>query len=94
MQRDKAKVESSLRAKGFRTEEGDHHFFIFYTHDGLKTPVYTRTSHSPKYKSIGDPLLSAMSKQCHISKSEFLNLVDCPLSYGAYEALLKKNDII
>lgn len=94
MQRDKAKVESALRAKGFRDSSGDHNYFVFFTEAGRKTAVRTKTSFTPKAKALGDPLLGAMAKQCHLSKAQFLLLVDCPLSQAAYEELLTRNGSI
>jgi hypothetical protein len=90
MQRDKAKVENGLRAKGFREESGDHNYFVFHTDKGLKTPVRTKTSHSPKTKVLGDSLLSAIVRQCHLSRTEFLQLVDCPMTHAVYQALLER----
>jgi hypothetical protein len=88
MQRDKTKVEAALRSKGFAESHSDHNRLIFHTRSGLKTPVMTKTSWSPKVKSLGDVLLGAMAKQCRLSKADFVRLVDCPLDYAAYEALL------
>ena len=88
MQRNKARVEAGLQAKGFQESSGDHSYFSFYTQGGKKTAVFTKTSLTPKTKVLSDPLLGAMARQCHISKAEFLQLVDCPLSRTAYEALL------
>lgn len=78
MPRSKSKVESALLAKGFQKTETDHHYFIYFTADGKKTTARTKTSHSQKMKDIADNLLSQMAKQCYLTKTEFLNLVDCP----------------
>jgi predicted transcriptional regulator len=80
MPRNKSRLEKSLLDKGFIKTEGDHNYFIYYTQDGLKTAVKTKTSHTKKMKDIPDNLLSQMAKQCRLNKAEFLNLVDCPLS--------------
>jgi hypothetical protein len=40
-------------------------------------------------KEIPDNLIGQMAKQCKLSKSDFLKLVDCPLSRQAYEDILK-----
>lgn len=62
MPRSKSQVESALLNKGFRKDEGDHHNFIYYTQDGMKTTVRTKTSHTKKMKDIPDNLLSAMAR--------------------------------
>ncbi|HNY32800.1 MAG TPA: hypothetical protein PKO15_18090 [Fibrobacteria bacterium] len=87
MPRAKAKVEQSLQVKGFRVKEGDHHYFTYYRPDGRKTSIFTKTSHTPKMREIPDNLLGMMAKQCKLSKKLFLDLVDCPMSREAYDAM-------
>lgn len=77
--------------KGFHQKEGDHHYFIFRTAEGKKTAVFTKTSHGTGYRTIGDPLLGQMAKQCKLTKARFLELVDCTLTGEAYEAFLEAN---
>lgn len=94
MQRDKKKIESSLKSKGFSPKNGDHNYFLYITKEGKISDIRTKTSHGKQPKTIGEPLLSLMAKQCHLEKSDFLNLIDCPLSQEDYEAKLKEhNDI-
>lgn len=85
MPRRKQDVEQALTRKGFKLKEGDHHYFVYYSLDGLKTSVFTKTSHSPKMREISDNLLAQMARQCKVSKHDFLNLVDCPLTRESYE---------
>jgi hypothetical protein len=94
MPRSKSKVESALKSKGFEQIEGDHHFFVYLTVDGRKTTAKTKTSHTPKMKDIPDTLLGLMAKQCHLTKNEFLKLVDCTLSREGYEEILRSKNII
>jgi len=94
MPRDKRKVETGLTNKGFRQKEGDHHFFIYWTLDGKKSSIHTKTSHTPKMKEIGDILLGQMSKQCRVNKRDFLDLVDCPMDQQTYEQKLEKLDLL
>lgn len=90
MPRNKQDVEQSLKRKGFMRKEGDHHYFVYHTMSGLKTAIFTKTSHTPKMRNIPDNLLGQMARQCRLSKSEFLDLVDCPLSREEYEAKVVK----
>lgn len=90
MPRNKQDVEQSLKRKGFVRREGDHHYFVYHTIAGLKTAIFTKTSHTPKMREIPDNLLGQMARQCRLSKSEFLDLVDCPLSREGYEAKVVK----
>lgn len=89
MQRDKRGIESVLLSKGFEKDERHHHFFLYRTKDGRLSSIRTKTSHTAGMKSIGAPLLGHMARQCGLLKSQFMDLVDCPLSRDDYEALLK-----
>lgn len=94
MSREKRTVESSLQQKGFVLQKRDHNFFVYWTVSGLKSNIFTKTSHTKKPRDISDGLLSQMARQCRISKPEFLDLIDCPLSREDYEALLVKAKIL
>lgn len=94
MPRNKSKVESALKGKGFEQTEGDHHYFVYLTLEGKKTTARTKTSHTPKMKDIPDNILGLMARQCHLTKQEFLNLVDCPLDRKRYEEILRKKNIL
>ena len=87
----RAKVESALKAKGFRRRESDHSYFIYYTEEGKKTPVRTKTSHGKGGADIPSELFSRMAKQCKLRTAQFRALVDCPLSRAKYEELLTTN---
>jgi hypothetical protein len=92
MPRKKIDVESALKRKGFKQTEGDHHWFVYVTIEGEKTTSRTKTSHTQKMKDIPDNLLSQMARQCKLSKRDFLDLIDCPLSREAYEDILKDQE--
>lgn len=59
------------------------------TEEGLKTPIRAKTSHGSA-RDLGDNLLSMMSSQIHLSKNQFLNLIDCPMSREQFEALMRQ----
>lgn len=86
MPRAKRVVEAGLLNKGFRLANSHHRFFIYYTQQGEKTAVRTRTSQGGN--ELDDFLLGQMAKQCHLTKSAFLELVDCTLDQVAYELKL------
>jgi len=88
MPRRKDDIERGLLHKGFAKGEGDHRYFTYHNLKGEKTAVFTKTSHSPKMRDIPDGLLGLMAKQCRLSKGDFLNLIDCPLSREDYEKRL------
>ena len=89
MPRDRRDMESGLTFKGFQQTEGDHHFFVYYTADGLKSPVRTKTSHG--MHEIPDNLLGQMARQCRLTRAQFLQLVDCSMDRETYEQLLRQN---
>ena len=89
--RRKKDVERALRKKGFKQRENDHAYFNYYSKEGIKSRVFTKTSHGTKVKDIqGDPL-RWMAAQCKLTVDQFLMLVDCPLTRDDYEALLIQN---
>ena len=89
MPKSKREVEAGLTGKGFVRRPGDHNFFVYFTLDGQQTNITTKTSHGGRGKDIQDGLLAAMGRQCRLSRKEFIDLVDCPLSRTEFEELLK-----
>ena len=87
MAREKKDVETGLAAKGFAKGSGDHNYFIHVGRDGKKSMAKTKTSHGAS-RTLGDELIARMAKQCFLTKQQFHDLIDCPLSREAYEAML------
>jgi hypothetical protein len=84
-------VETALQNKGFVLNSGDHSFSTYYTQTGQKTSVWTKTSHGSSHKTLGDYLLSKMAKQCCLTKGQFTQLVECPLTRDLFEDILLKS---
>lgn len=84
-------VERALEAKGFRRSESHHRYFVYYTEEGIKTPVRTKTSHGKGGADIPHNLFSRMARQCKLRTADFRDLVDCSLSQAEYEATLTSN---
>lgn len=80
-------VLRALQRKGFQLENRNHVFCYLWV-GGKKTPVYTKVSHGSK--ECGSALQSCMAHQLHLSNSEFEDLMDCPLSYETYVAMLRR----
>lgn len=80
------KIESSLVKKGFSAENGDHKYYILYC-NGKKTQIFTKVSHGKP--EIGEPLLGKMAKQVRLSKKDFADLIECPLSKERYMQMMK-----
>ena len=87
-------VEAALGRKGFEISRRDHNFFAFRMKDGQKTTVWTKTSYGSGYKTLSDSLLSAMARQCHLTRGQFADLVECPLSREACEAILRERKLL
>ncbi|WP_240374128.1 type II toxin-antitoxin system HicA family toxin [Bacillus piscicola] len=84
-------IRKALTDKGFKESNSRHKRFILYVNN-KKTTVRTVISHGKKEYS--NTLLSAMSKQLRLSNEELLDLIDCPLTYESYIALLyDRNEI-
>ncbi len=93
MPKDRSIVEAGLEAKGFAKDvKKDHRYFTYFTLEGKKTVVFTKSSHGSKYKTLDDSLILKMAKQCKLSKAKFIDLVDCPLSRSDYEKLLSEGN--
>ncbi len=80
------KIESSLVKKGFVEDNKDHKFYTFYC-SGKKTQIYTKVSHGKP--EVGEPLLGKMAKQVRLSKKDFADLIECPLSKERYMQMMK-----
>ena len=85
-------VEKALCKKGFAKRGGNHRFFTYQTIDGRETTIQTKISHQAT--DVDKYLISAMAKQCELSKDEFVDLVRCPLSRDHYEVILKGKSLI
>lgn len=94
MSRKKTDIESALVRKGFRLIDTHHHRFIYFSEAGKKTSIYTKTSHTPKMKEIPDSLVGQMAQQCKLTKSQFGELLDCPMDRKKYETFLKEKNLI
>jgi len=92
MPQDADKVRNALASKGFQrsnSKDEMYHFFV----DGKKTAVWTKISHGEK--EIHDGLLATMSrKQLRLSRGQFDQLVECPLSREAYLEILRKQGVV
>ena len=85
------KIESSLQKKGFKKDNSHHKFYILY-YDGKKPSIKTKVSHSSD--EINDFLIKKMSRQTKLTSNEFIDLINCPLSYQQYiRILINKGEI-
>lgn len=94
MATDKKNVENGLLSKGFRLSSKDHRYFTYYSRDEKKSLSKTKTSHSPREKSLGSARIGQMAKQCGLNPGEFMDLIECPMDRDAYERLLRQRGLI
>lgn len=86
-------VLAGLTAKGFRKEDRDHVFLLLEV-DGKKTGIFTYVSRGRAYKTLGDDILTAMRKQLRLdTKSQLLELIECPMDHPKYVAYLRSKKI-
>jgi len=91
---DKRAVEKGLVSKGFKKSNRGHRYFQYYSHDGKKADARTKTSHSPREKTIDLRRMREMAQQCGLEAREFVDLVQCPLERDDYERLLKQRSFL
>ena len=79
-------IDSALRKKGFsRDKSSDHFRYTFVSMPYVRTMI----SHGVMGDSIGADLISRMSRQLHLSKEQFLELIDCTLDAAGYQAIIE-----
>jgi hypothetical protein len=79
-------VRQALLAKGMEEDESHHHMYR-KTIEGV-THLVTRMSHGAK--EIDDGLGRLMARQLCLQLAEFWDLVECPLSEGAWDELVRE----
>jgi hypothetical protein len=87
MPKNAREVAAGLKKKGFIEKPNRHTRYVLWVKE-KKTAVFTEISHGEK--EIRDPLLSVMARQLKINRSQFLDLINCPLSHEEYTALLRE----
>ena len=91
MIRNAGKVRQSLIKKGFMKEERAKHAYYIFSYKGREI---CSTFMSRNNQDIYDNLLSSMAIQLHLSRHDFIRLIDCPLSEEDYIKILKDNDLL
>jgi hypothetical protein len=87
---DKSKTYKNLKKKGFLDSTGhssDHKYMEYYVRG--KLVLYTKISHGSD-KDLNEHLIKQMSSQCKLTKKQFADLVNCPMSQDEYLDILKE----
>ena len=83
--RSKRDIDAALCKKGFdKSLKGKHIFYTLSDSDEIKTMV----SHGAMSATLNVDLISRMSRQLHLTKKQFLELVDCTLDEDGYREIL------
>lgn len=88
---DSTKTRNNLLSKGFQESNSDHKRLEFW-YEG-KFVLNTKISHGPSH-DLNEHLIHQMSKQCLLTKQEFLNLANCPLKEKDYLQILNKKQAL
>lgn len=89
--RKRDEVENGLTKKGFEKSNNDHLKFIYHTFSGRKTSVWTKISHGSGHNKLSEDIQRKIAKQCKLTRLQFNNLIDCPLTREDYELMLFAN---
>jgi hypothetical protein len=91
---DKNKTFKNLKKKGFvdSISRSDDHKYLEYCIAG-KMIAYTKVSHGSG-KDLDDYLVRQMASQCKLTKQQFCDLANCPLSAEEYLKILKEKGLL
>lgn len=82
-----AKVERALLSKlGFESKVGHHRIFRLY----LDGKLVARTCISHGHREVGRYHIGQMARQMRLSRREFLDAIECPLTRDEYCGLLRQ----
>ena len=88
-------IDSALVKKGFqRVRDGDHVRYRFYVPGNDNPLARTKISHGMQGHAIGTKLLSEMARQIHLTKAQFLELIDCTLDEATYKNILREKGFV
>jgi len=83
-------IDSAMQKKGFlRNSDADHVHYYFLHSTGARTRIKTKMSHGMMGSTLSAKLIGDMAKQLHLSKKQFLELIDCPLDENGYRQILR-----
>ncbi len=84
-------IDAALRKKGFRRELVGKHIHYFFNGN---SQIVTHMSHGMMGSTLSAKLIADMSHQLHLTKSQFLDLIDCSLDEAGYREILKGQGLV
>jgi hypothetical protein len=86
-------IRTGLAAKGFAIDEQRRHIvFVYEDLQGRTTTARTLLSHGAGGSDISDNLLGRMARRVGLDRSDFLRLIDCPMSRNAFDTIISERD--
>ena len=82
-------IDTALCKKGFYCETDSDHLCYFLTGSNVRTKM----SHGMRGRDIGPELLSLMARQLHLTKKQFLALIDCTMDEDGYRAIIIEDTV-
>ena len=83
-------IDQSLRKKGFQRTNQSSHFYYKLIIDGKITDIRTKMSMGTQHATIGDNLISKMSRQIKMKNlGDFKRYIECTYSESSYISHLK-----
>ena len=82
------KLKGALKKKGFTERSGTNHAIYYLVHNGKKQPIFTVVSRS--INDYGRQLISTVAREMKLTKEEFKDFCNCPMSQQDYIDVLKK----
>jgi hypothetical protein len=76
-------IDAALRSKGFRRDRTGDHIYYFFGDSNISTKI----SHGMLGSSLDAGLISKMARQLHLTKDQFLELIDCTLDEEEFRAI-------
>jgi trans-2-enoyl-CoA reductase len=89
---DPRKVHQNLLKKGFAEIQKTKHLYYVFEFGEIRTDIQTFVSRNKQ--EIGNELISEMKDQLHLTKKEFIDLIDCNLSEEDYIKILKDKNLL
>ena len=72
--------------------DGKHIWYYFQDSQGEDSSVKMMMSHGVFGETIGAPLISQMARQLRLTKTQFLDFIDCTVSETDYRDILREQD--
>ena len=92
--RERSKIQKSLKKKGFAKTEGGSHEVYTFEYQEQRTDAVTIISRGSGYKNYGSKLIGTMARQLFLTKNELLSFIDCPMEQPHYERILISKGVI